>query len=590
MRFHHGRWRTLACAVALVLALGGCTEAEPEAGSEVTEPGQSSAAQMPALAARAEWNPTLTWETALAETRAKGSPLPILEPGEPLPTDVELPGLAFPDLPELAPVLTEPLPPTPIDGLEIYPVFTDGPRQDEARYTYEEFDTFMQVGFINAQGEMVAWPSYYDYWICLGPEGRALAVLGSARSHDDLLDPATGEVMWTTSEYWVNCVPGTRFAEVGGGVLDLETLDFVVNPDTVEASFGSEFVWIDSHTVDIPDDGRFSGVILDLDTGERIRHEGVVVAWDRSREWYNGWKSRRTPPVDYSRSASLPVEVSWKIMNRYMSWDGQWVSEAFAGDIGWYNEKVIAISVRAAKRTRHTQLVDRQGTVLAESKEEIMRPIGNDLLWVCLKKNKSKCKEGGVIRTDGSWLIEPGIARGLEFADSGFDPDEDIDNHLTGIVVKHPGGEWDAVSLPSGSSTPLPIPEKGLAWSLDRRSGCLSLYSHRRFRADQASSGFLRDDGRIVMLPYPYWAAGTVETEPALGGTNGFVANWGCEVADTRNEGGFTSDGLRLPDGVSIKHNFGPGLYWATWGRHSGYLSLDGGWLYRYPAHAHLED
>ena len=564
----HGRWRSLACVCALAVALGACAGEPPIPGVTWAETDRPTPPQsLQDLGSEA-------WDTAFAGAVAADARLPVVLPGEDYPTLVEVPDLAFPDLPELAPVSDGPLPGLPIDGLGLYPVFTNGLTPDEVMFAGGSDLEIEQVGLIDAQGTMVVWPTYHSASVCIGPDGSALAILGQSNSRVDVLDPMTGKLLWPTSQERASCVTGTRFAEVGGKLLDLSTHEEAFGPG--QGPWEDYYVWIDSHTIDsIKSDGK-SGIIYDLDTGQQTPHEGAVS--DRV--------FAKAPPREYSRSATLPVQISSETPYtfRYMSWDGTWSSELQAGRPTWYDEDVVITDLfKDPADEWSTQLVDRQGKVLTQSPVSVLTPIGNNLLWVCTTDIDGECDKTGVIRTDGTWLVEPsGHLTGIDYS---------IDEVTTAVATASSDGKATLIKLPSGARTPLPDLPQGSQWWTDSNTSCLYFVSQA---GEETSSGFLGRDDRIVALPSGYSLVGHMWAREALDGIIGRGPGIPCDITQINREPEpplfFTSEGRRLPDSLQFRHTLVPGLHWVTWGRYSGYLNPEGGWLYRLPTHLFLED
>lgn len=532
----NGRWRTISVLIIITCALGACTNSEPSGPSQPTGETPADPPVGPPSSTEA---------------------LPIIEVGGAFPASVVMPKLAYPDDPEAAEVLTDPLPAPTTEGLGIYPIFL----QTETDY---------HVGFIDADGVTIHEPTYTSHELCLGSDGEATGMVAWTLESTDLLDPETGTVRWSSPNL-LHCVAGAPYLFDANRLFSLVSGDLVYEAEAEE--FGN-FLWIDSHTVDVTT-ATGSGTVVDLETDLRIPHEGRVV--------------ERVPsailPVEFSRKSTFPVEGPDGSTFRYMSWDGTF-SQKIEGFVDrWYNETV-ALVVRMGTAPGSLlgsvylmTLEERSGTAVIGDQPAV-RHQDNDLIWVCARWDDAEgCLKAGIATPDGAWVVDPGDGDIYILSVEGGG------NAAARTAVFDTQGPVELIDLPSGEKHPIPRVEGVRVFRDYGESGCPSFETQGK--VGDSPSGVIRPDGSVVALPTGYQASGSLRT-------NGSREDRGCEIiyttiaeglGDSEHDLGpqaFTSDGRRLPESISVTFSVGPHLNWVRWGDHAGYLdTTTGNWLYR---------
>ncbi|MCL2787649.1 MAG: hypothetical protein FWD59_04035 [Micrococcales bacterium] len=558
-----GRWRGVALAGVVTLALGACTDT-PDGSPSAEVPAVTGD---PSITSAVEPDPVEAWEMALKMQGLDAGVLPVIEPGDAFPDHVEVPGPAFPDTPGEAPVLSDALPPPSAAGLGLYPIFLDGGSRTV-------------IGFIDAKGKTVVDAVYWDYLVCVGPERQAVAVIGRRGAGSDVLDPRTGDLLWT-SPFGLVCVDGSTYAEAGdwreGYSSGSGIVNLVTGVTAVEPKETYSIIWIDSHTIDLADLEAEPATVIDLDTDARVPHPGRVPM----RPW------TEPLPVEHSRSATLPaVTFQDEEWSEYFSWDGEWSSVPIKGTIWWYDEKTAIVLDQQVTRS---VIMDRADKVVAGPFADL-QSLGRGLFQACVeyREEDDVCVREGIIDADGNWVVETGDGEQRLSTKPGDSEAPDK------VVTFGANGLGDLIDLTSGARTPLPN-VGAMVPTIGPGSSCPG------FEPDGDASGpggFITPAGRVVALPDGYRVGGVVTTDRS-------PENRGCEIVEAVREYQigvgedavsemerlyFTEDGRLLPPSINVTHSLGPGLNWATWGPYAGYLDNNGRWLYRVSAFEKLVD
>jgi len=501
---------------------------------------------------------------ALALAAMMTEPLPVIGLGDPVPTSVEVPGLAFPNLPGKAPVLSDTLPKPSTPGLEIYPIFIE-----------RQFSQL--IGFIDSHGTTVVEPKYHTQQVCIGPDASAHAIVASRQRSTDVLDPATGALRWS-SPTMLTCVEGSLYAQSSFqsedemsffmGIVDLDTGRVAFEPSSTEG-----FNWIDAHTVDLVTYGQEGGVILDLDTGFRSPHAGFA----------SGQQMWLPLPTHFSREAGVPAAINSdydKSFFLYSSGGDEWTSEPFDGLVTWYNETAAVVE---DFEQQLSWLQGRDGQIISGPFKR-MTPIGSNRFKVCswIDEEDYECVNEGVIDVDGHWVVGLG-PDGQRLSIGDWDTVAP-----TRSVVFDPHGSTRLAYLDDWAFTPLP----DVGPVVSGRTHYVDCPAIEPGEGASGFAGFVRPDASVVAFPDGYRLSWALTTDSSL-------EDRGCDIVEAAIPGEpeemgehltFTGDGRRIPESIKFTFSLGPGLNWVKWGPYSGYLDQHGRWLYRQTPHSTLED
>jgi hypothetical protein len=559
--------------MGMMVTAAGCTQGEPGEGLP-TDALISSGASTEAPSASPG---NLTSPSATDEPAATPSPaaqrLPLATAvGEVIEPPGRAPDSLIPDTPGIAELLSGPLPPRTLPGLEIYPVFTT-----ENRGLADEST---KVGFIDAQGTTIVDPAYLHYEDCLGPHGQAVAVLARESGTTwAVLDPATGVTRFTfEAGSYVRCPRGVSWAIAVTGedspvpdpqapprftsVIDLETGEILLGPEEIETVSA-----LDSASVVLVEEDM-GATLLDLRSGQRTPLPGSPILDEAYTD---------EPLLDL-----IPVEDPSTQMVGFVGRDGMWVidptyywADAFHQGYAWVWDS-----------GEQATLIGPDGSRALGPYDSIDMPLPGRYV-VCDEDRAAQAEEDGekcgLLDESFAPLVEPGTGR-------IWIGDEERDEPLTPTaILTLADGSHELLDLDTGKRTPVPGLPTGATVMGSSPPGPLGKGRRTWVFADKQSNEYVVTEG-VGTLALPVGTSADVSCS-----ANGLIM--AAVRQDTQSSFYpqlYAPTGEPLPSSVTVltwvASVVDAGLAWVQWGPHEGYLDSHGRWLYRMEAFTQLED